>query len=106
MITLDKLTRFFPYESIHTSSPVIKITDTNHEWRNALKSFLNKYKVDEYIDCSEGYFNLKLDNKITLELTRSGSPIYLTYWDNNIYISDAFHSFDKNKIPHCTVTKK
>lgn len=108
-ILLRKLTRFFPYESVHASSAVIEIEDVNSEWYKAISALLKRYEVDEYIGCANGYFHLDMDNKITLELQADIEPrrpekIYLTYWDNKVSISTHYHSIHTPMF--CTVKKK
>jgi len=111
-ILLRKLVRFFPYESIHASCAVIEIEDKDSEWYKAISLLLKRYEADKYVGCSEGYFNVGMDNKITLELHPDCSPqrpsnenIYLTYWDNKVSISTAYHLVS-GKGMHCTTKLK
>jgi hypothetical protein len=105
-IRIDNLVKFFPYESVHASNALIKIEDKNGEWYSAISTLLNKYYPVRYVNCAVGYFHVKMDNKITLELTNGESNIYLTYWDNTIYISDRIHQVAFGSIKYCTVEIK
>jgi len=95
MIHLGTLVAFYPYESVHTTNAFITIEDNNHEWYNAICALLKKYKISQYHGCQPGYFNLDMDNKITIAIhSKVFNPsddnedlIYITYWDNQIYIS-------------------
>lgn len=112
MKTLKNLIRFFPYESVHASDSVIVIDDKDAFWFVQINNFLMEYGVDKYFGCTAGNFNLTMDNKITLELrpdfAEGGSAvhdsIYLTYWDNKVFISTAYHPVGDPKF--CTVKKK
>lgn len=106
MIRLRHLTKFFPYESVHAVDACIQLEDKNGEWYDAISKFLAKYEPTMYVGCSQGYFNLKMDNKITLEMEDVNSvPIYLTYWDNTIFISNNYNGMG-NTIKSCFVTRK
>ena len=106
MIRLRHLTKFFPYESVHTVDACIQLEDKDNEWYSAISKLLDKYEPGLYMGCSQGYFALKMDNKITLELEDiNGVPIYLTYWDGNIYISNSYAGIG-NTIKFCFVTRK
>lgn len=106
MIRLRHLTKFFPYESVHAVDACIQLEDKDNEWYNAISKLLDKYEPGMYVGCSQGYFNLEMDNKITLELEDINSvPIYLTYWDNNIYISNNYNGM-ATKMKFCTVVRK
>lgn len=103
-IKLYKLVRFYPYESIHASSALVRIEDKDHSWGRAIKQLLERYEPNEFVNCTPNYFNLSLDNKITLKLERSGSELYITYWDGFVYISNDYHVMSKDM--YCTVKQK
>lgn len=86
---LSHLTRFFPYESVHASNSFITIEDKDMSIYNAIVRLLDRYEANEYSNCHPGYFNLAIDNKITLEMNNSDGPIYLTYWDGLVQIGRA-----------------
>jgi len=102
-VLLRRLVRFFPYESVHASDFLIEIEDKDNSWYNAICALLKQYEPVEYIGCSKGYFALRIDNKITLELKAEEhkNSIYITLWDNTVYISDAVHEMHKTMF--CTV---
>lgn len=107
--------RFFPYESVHASDAFIKIKDTDHSWYNAIADLLSKYEPCFFHNCPPGYFALKMDNKITLEIigntgntTGQLRAVYITYWDNTVYISDVYHRVNTigKEEKYCTVQRK
>lgn len=105
-INLINFVRFYPYESVHASSPLIKIEDKDKIWYNAISSLLKRYIADDYCGCPKDYFALRMDNKITLELENEtfgrANTVYITYSDNNVYISNAIHTVN-TRTYSCTV---
>jgi hypothetical protein len=112
MKTLKNLIRFFPYESVHASDSLIIIEDKDAFWFVQINNFLMEYEADEYFGCAAGNFDLAMDNKITLELrpdyalgeSALHDSIYLTYWDNKVFISTAYQPV--SDVKYCTVKKK
>jgi hypothetical protein len=116
-ILLKNLNAFFPYESIHAANPVISIEDKDKNWYLAIKSFLQDYEAVTYLNCTPGSFRVEMDNKITLRLYTGTSDswfstdkyIYLTYWDNFVYISNSYVTFSSIKLEnkkYCIVKHK
>ena len=104
-ILFCKLSSFYPYEQIHAANSPIQFYDKDLSWYDSIKKFLEKYEPDGWFNCQENWFHLNIDNKITLKLECRDQFIYLTYWDNAVYISAEHYSYsDKPKF--CTVKLK
>ncbi len=104
-IKLGNLVRFYPYESIHASEAFAIIEDTDMEWYNAIVKLLSFYEPKEYVNCTPGYFGLNIDNKITLAIDLKYWQLYVTYWDNVVYLSSQYVEISKNP-KYCTVKLK
>ena len=105
-IRISNISTFFPYESIHATDIFIKIEDTDMKWRDAIIEILKKYEIVEYHNCSPGDFYLDFDNKITLELQYNEFVnVYLTWWDNIIYIGFSNQSMNFNEEPRFATIK-
>ena len=103
--------RFYPYESVH-AKPVIKVETSTHSW--ALTRLLEEYEPDTFFNCSPGYFNLRPDNKITLEFLitdecMNNSSLFVTIWDGVMSIGTEMNrisSMPSSGPKHCTVRHK
>jgi hypothetical protein len=105
-VILHNLVRFYPYESVHASDFTIQVEDIDKSWYSAIVKLLSFYEPKEYINCSPGYFALRMDNKITLELDLKYYHLFITYWDNNVYLSDHYTPISSKNPKYCTVQLK
>lgn len=105
-IRIKNISKFFPYESIHATDNFIVIEDTDMKWKDAIIEALKKYEIVEYHNCTPSYFHLKFDNKITLELQYNEFVnVYLTWWDNTVYIGFTNQALNFNKEPRFATIK-
>lgn len=105
-IKINRISKFFPYESVHAIDNFIVIKDTDMRWKDAIIEALKKYEIVEYYNCTPGYFHLTFDNKITLELQYNEFVnVYLTWWDNTVYIGFSNQTMKFNKEPRFVTIK-
>jgi hypothetical protein len=104
-ISLHNLVRFYPYESAHASDSFIITEDKDREWYKAIVKLLSFYEAKDYYNCTPNYFYVEMDNKITLQLDMNYFQLYITYWDNVVYLSSQYVEISKNP-KYCTVKLK
>lgn len=105
-VEIKNLVKFYPYESVHASNCSIIIEDKNLEWFTAMCNLLLKYEPVLFVGCPENYFRLEMDNKVTFELENpwNGRPMFVTYWDRRIFISDEIIKI--RKMMFCIIREK
>jgi hypothetical protein len=100
---ITQVRTFYPYESAHAAGAVIRIDDKDNQWYDAIDAALKRYKAHAYQNATPNQFRPEMDNKITIMLE---GGIYVTYWDNTVFISARLYSYGNKKLKSCTLIKK
>lgn len=109
-IKLGHLCRFYPYESAHVSRAGLIIKDTDSLWYKALDNLLNQVDATKVEKVNGNGFNVSMDNKITLGFRSVITDnlfeiVYITYWDNTVYIGGDIHFFNKKDPEYALIRK-
>ena len=102
MIYIKNLKRFYPYEEVHVRNAVLRFEDHDNKWYDGISKALKRYSAGAYDNATENDFRPEMDNKITI---RMSDNIFITYWDNTVYIGDEVWSVKHRKPMSCSLVK-
>lgn len=99
----DSIIHFYPYEVAHAFTPCVCIEDKDLKCYRDLEKLLAKFEIQEYVNSSPNDFYPRMDNKVTICIIGLKHKVYISYWDNVMYISGDVFLFEPNNARYCVL---